>query len=200
MATLLEENQAPQLSLKKMIANAVTSGHPETVGQLAKIISADAAIDESDFITALKEMVSEGALDLRPPSYEVESVLDYLFNPTLSGWLWVSVGTVALAMFAVTSVPDLFPVNVVRWVLGSILVLYLPGFSLLELLFPTGKQIDSLERFALSIGVSLAVIPLIGLVLNFTQWGIRFASVTVALGTFTIGVLAAAAARKYLAL
>ena len=200
MATLLEENQAPQLSLKKMIANAVTSGHPETVGQLAKIITADAAIDESDFITALKEMVSEGALDLRPPSYEVESVLDYLFNPTLSGWLWVSVGTVALAMFAVTSVPDLFPVNVVRWVLGSILVLYLPGFSLLELLFPTGKQIDSLERFALSIGVSLAVIPLIGLVLNFTQWGIRFASVTVALGTFTIGVLAAAAARKYLAL
>jgi len=200
VATLLEENQAPQLSLKKLIANAVTSGHPETVGQLAKIITADAAIDESDFITALKEMVSEGALDLRPPSYEVESVLDYLFNPTLSGWLWVSVGTVALAMFAVTSVPDLFPVNVVRWVLGSILVLYLPGFSLLELLFPTGKQIDSLERFALSIGVSLAVIPLIGLVLNFTQWGIRFASVTVALGTFTIGVLAAAAARKYLAL
>jgi uncharacterized membrane protein len=101
-------------------------------------------------------------------------------------------------VLAVTLIPDLFPVSVVRWVLGSVFVLYLPGFSLIQLLFPKGKEIDALERFALSIGLSLAVVPLIGLVLNFTPWGIRFAPITTSLGAFTTVALIAAAMRKYL--
>jgi uncharacterized membrane protein len=105
---------------------------------------------------------------------------------------------VALALLAVTLIPDLFPLNAVRWVLGSVFVLYIPGYSLIQLLFPKGKEMDSLERFALSIGVSLAVVPLIGLVLNFTPWGIRFAPITISLATFTTIAFIAAAMREYL--
>jgi uncharacterized membrane protein len=50
----------------------------------------------------------------------------------------------------------------------------------------------------LSIGLSLALVPLIGLVLNFTPWGIRFAPIVASLGTFTTVALLAAAMRKYL--
>jgi hypothetical protein len=181
-----------------MIENTLKSRHPETVKQLATTLMADGTIDEADFVATVKEMASNGTLVLQPPSYDVESVLDYLFTPTLAGWLWASLATIALAVLAVTLIPDLFPVSVVRWVLGSVFVLYLPGFSLIQLLFPKGKDIDSLERFALSIGLSLAVVPLIGLVLNFTPWGIRFAPITTSLGAFTTVALIAAAMRKYL--
>ena len=194
----MEKAKGSEISLEKMIENAVKSRHPETVEQLAITVMADATVDEADFVATVKEMANDGTLVLQPPTYDVESVLDYLFTPTLAGWLWGSFAIIALALLAITLVPDLFPLNVMRWVLGSIFVLYLPGFSLLQLLFPKGKEIDSLERFALSVGVSLAVVPLMGLVLNFTPWGIRFAPITASLGAFTTVALIAAAMRKYL--
>jgi hypothetical protein len=198
VAAVLERPKGSALSLDKIIADTVKSKHPQTVKQLATALMTDGAIEEADFVAAVKEMAHNGTLVLEPPSYDVDTVLDYLFTFTLSGWLWVSFVTIALSLLAVTLIPDLFPLNVLRWVLGSIFVLYLPGFSLIQLLFPKGKEIDSLERFALSIGLSLALVPLIGLVLNFTPWGIRFAPIVASLGTFTTAALSAAAMRKYL--
>jgi hypothetical protein len=37
--------------------------------------------------------------------------------------------------------------------------------------------IDGLERVALSFGISIVIVPLIGLVLHFTPWGIRLVPV-----------------------
>jgi hypothetical protein len=198
VAARLQKSKGSKFFLGETIQNTVKLQHPETVKQLATVVMADGSVEEADFVATVKRMANNGTLTLGPPSYEVETVLDYLFTFTLSGWLWVSFVTIGLSLLAVSLIPDLFPLNVVRWVLGSIFVLYLPGFSLIQLLFPKGKEIDSLERFALSIGLSLALVPLIGLVLNFTPWGIRFAPIVAALGTFTAAALLAAAMRKYL--
>jgi hypothetical protein len=194
----LQQSKGSHLPLSETIQNVVKSQHPQTVKQLATALMADGRIEEAEFVATVKRMANDGALTLGPPSYDVETVLDYLFTFTLSGWLWVSFLTITLSLLAVSLIPDLFPLSIVRWVLGSIFVLYLPGFSLIQLLFPKGKEIDSLERFALSIGLSLALVPLIGLVLNFTPWGIRFAPIIASLGTFTTVALLAAAMRKYL--
>jgi hypothetical protein len=198
VAATLQKSKGSQFSLNDTIQNTVRSQHPQTVKQLAAALMADGRIEEAEFVATVKRMANNGTITLGPPSYEVETLLDYLFTFTLSGWLWVSLLTVALSLIAVTLIPDFFPLNVLRWVLGSIFVLYLPGFSLIQLLFPKGKDIDSLERFALSIGLSLALVPLIGLVLNYTPWGIRFAPIVASLGTFTVVTLSAAGMRKYL--
>ncbi len=195
---VLQAAKSPQLSPRKTIQDTVKSKHPQTVGQLAKIIMTDSSIDDTDLVVILKEMANDGTLVLQPPSYKIQSVWDYLFTLTLSGWLWASFSVVALALLAIVLIPDLFPLNTVRWVLGSIFVLCLPGYSLIQLLFPKGKELDSLERFALSIGLSLAVVPLVGLLLNFTPWGIRFAPITISLGSFTALALMAGAIRQYL--
>jgi hypothetical protein len=198
VAATLKTPEGSELSLSEIIQNTVRSQHPQTVKQLATALMANGRIEEAEFVAAVKRMANNGTITLGPPSYEVETLLDYLFTFTLSGWLWMSLLTIALSLIAVTLIPDFFPLNVLRWVLGSIFVLYLPGFSLIQLLFPKGKDIDSLERFALSIGLSLALVPLIGLVLNYTPWGIRFAPIVASLGTFTVVTLSAAGMRKYL--
>ena len=66
----------------------------------------------------------------------------------------------------------LAPSIVVRVILGLPLVLFFPGYSLILALFPKKHQIDSIERVALSFGLSIAVVPLIGLILNYTSLGI----------------------------
>ena len=169
-----------------------------TVQELARIVLAKTTLTEEDFIVAVRNMERDGSFTLQEPLHEIETPLDYLFNPTLSAWLWVTLSVTALAVAAVFLTPESFPIVVIRWLLGSILVLYLPGYALLQLLFPKGSEIDSLERFALNIGLSLALVPLIGLVLNYTPWGIRFVPIITSLSAFVIIFAVAAAARKYL--
>ena len=66
-----------------------------------------------------------------------------------------------------------FPESSLRIVLGIPFVLFFPGYALIGSLFPGKKDLGSIERLALSIGLSLAVVPLVGLALNYTSWGIR---------------------------
>ena len=68
------------------------------------------------------------------------------------------------------------PSFVLRIILGLPFLLYFPGYSLILALFPKKDQIDGIERFALSFGLSIAVVPLIGLILNYTPLGITLES------------------------
>src|SRR5438445_9531565 len=72
--------------------------------------------------------------------------------------------------------------------LAILLVLFAPGYVLVAALFPSNRELDWIERIALSFGLSIAVVPLLGLLLNFTPWGIRFAPVVVTITLFSIGV------------
>lgn len=79
---------------------------------------------------------------------------------------------------------------------GLVMVLFLPGYALIAALFPRDDDLDGIERAALSFGLSIAVVPLIGLGLNYTPWGIRLVPVVVSLSVFTIALLAAAHLRR----
>ena len=57
--------------------------------------------------------------------------------------------------------------------------------------------IDGIERVALSFGTSIAIVPLIGLVLNFTPWGIRLIPIVVSLTGFTVATAYVAARRRH---
>ncbi len=67
----------------------------------------------------------------------------------------------------------LLPQNPIRIVLGIPFVLFFPGYALINALAPRKTALSGLERVALSFGLSMALVVLIGLVLNYTPLGIR---------------------------
>lgn len=77
-----------------------------------------------------------------------------------------------------------FPLTVLRIVLGIPFVLFCPGYVLLLALFPGKHSMGSVERIALSFALSLAMVPLIGLLLNYSPWGIRLESILYSLASF----------------
>ena len=76
------------------------------------------------------------------------------------------------------------PNNIIRIVLGLPVVLFFPGYTLLSALFPRRENLSDIERFALSFGLSIAVVPLIGLILNYMPWGIRLYPILISLFIF----------------
>ncbi len=83
-----------------------------------------------------------------------------------------------------------------RIIVGFPLVLFLPGYSLICALFPKKDEMDGIERIALSIGLSIAVVVIIGLMLNYTPWGIRLSPILLAISSFTLILAAVTAARR----
>jgi uncharacterized membrane protein len=93
-------------------------------------------------------------------------------------------------------IPPLNEISPIRIILGLPLVLFLPGYSLIAALFPRKDDLDGIERVALSFGLSIAIVPLIGLALNYMPFGIRLSPVLIVLSVFTISLALGAYARR----
>lgn len=184
-------------SLRDALKYTVKTKHPKTVAELAQFVEAAAAVDEDVFVYELKALVREGVIELQEPSYVLKSIADYLFTFPGSGWFWATIGLAFVAVLSVVFIHDSFPIDLIRWLLGSLFVLYLPGNMLIHFLFPRKESLSCLERFLLSVGLSLAVIPLVGLILNYLPWGIRFAPITISLTIFVVLFAFFALTRRY---
>ncbi len=77
-----------------------------------------------------------------------------------------------------------FPSSALRIALGSPFVLFFPGYVLMAVLFPSRDALGNIERLALSFGLSIAVVSLLGVMINYTAWGIRLYPVLVSLVVF----------------
>ena len=114
------------------------------------------------------------------------SLGQYIVSP-YSLWFWAAIlsTVISFALVIVTSGIVIY----LRYVFASLLVLFLPGFSLVQLLYAKRMAIDDLTRISLSIGLSLTLVPLTGLVLNYTPFGIRLVPVGFSLSLLTITFL-----------
>lgn len=132
-------------------------------------------------------------VDLNPP----RDFLEYLVRLDYSLWLWTVLTLSFLTVLIITLSSIVQFLYYIRFVLGSIIVLFIPGYVTVEALYPRGQELSSLEKLALSIGLSLALVPLIGLLLNYTPWGIRLEPVLTSLVVYIVSISIIASYRKY---
>ena len=120
----------------------------------------------------------------------------YLFS-SHSYWFWFIIALAIVTTLIVMSVSEYsYPLVYTRYALGSIFVLFLPGYTFIKTLFPA-KELDTFERIALSIGLSLALVPIIVLLLDYTPWGIRINTVTLSLLASTMIFTIVSIIREY---
>ncbi len=91
-----------------------------------------------------------------------------------------------LLVIVLVAIIILFPSNILRIILGLPFLLFFPGYTLVAALFTRKEGMGSIERVALSFGLSIAVVPLIGLILNYTPWGIRTEPVLYSIVSFIL--------------
>jgi hypothetical protein len=169
---------ASEMSVQDAITRATEGTGATTVDAARALYS---LLDEK------KATISDSALPM--------STFEYLGRP-YSLWFWGTMTYLAVTIGSVYLLPQYSPSIYVRYVFGSIAVLYFPGYTLIEALYPKKEDLDSLERLALSIGLSLALVPLVGLLLNYTPWGIRLNPIVASLSLLGVCLAVIAAVRK----
>ena len=173
-------------SVLKKVADQITPVRALVEGLVSDGIRRDQAVEALIGLVRGKKLAIE-----EPVPYT--GVASYAWSP-LSFWFWASIAAIgaSLVLIYATSGYILY----LRYVFGGILVLFLPGYALIEALYPK-RDLDELARFALSIGLSLAIVPLTGLVLNYTPFGIRLLPVALSIAIITLIFLTIALLRKY---
>jgi uncharacterized membrane protein len=140
--------------------------------------------------------VSSGKIRLEDPK-PPKTLVEFALRLDYSLWFWTA-ALMAILTIIVVHVTSFLPMLMpLRYFLGTLYVLFLPGYVTVEALYPGERDLKPLERLALSIGLSLAIVPLIGLLLNYTPWGIRLEPVTISLAIYTLSVAVVALVRKY---
>lgn len=98
--------------------------------------------------------------------------------------LW-SIGILSLLLILVIyALPD----SALRIIIGLPFILFFPGYAALSVLFPEGKDLEIIERVALSFGLSIAISPLVGFGLNYTPFGIRLAPILFSLAALNVAL------------
>lgn len=179
---------------EKAIKDLVRSNKSVTVKDLVGLSS---KYGYKDWLTAkiVYKLARLGVLRLRDPNPPA-TYLSYMVSVYNLGFMIavaIIVSTIVSIYLSHTSVV----ISYIRYALGSLFVLFLPGYSLVEALYPRQDELSPLERLALSIGLSLALVPLVGLILNYTPWGIRLDPIVVSLSALSIGLLLIASYRKF---
>ncbi len=103
----------------------------------------------------------------------------------------VLLASLAAAILALLDAPPM-----VRLPLGLLAVLVFPGYSLTIALLPRQDDLDWIERLALSLGLSFAIISVLALVLNTTPWGLTPLALITAMTAWTTLVSALAWSRS----
>jgi len=179
------------------IIDVVRKNNPKTVKEIIKLVQLKYPVPEKEILERILHLQNQGKIILKNRQSSVAPLLsNYIFS-TKAYWYWTIIAVAAVTATLVFTVPEnAYPIVYARYVLGSIFVLFLPGYSLIKALFPT-KELDNIERTALSIGMSLALVPITGLLLNYTPWGIRTIPVTLSLLALTIAFATAALIREH---
>jgi hypothetical protein len=164
-----------------------------TVGQLVDSLK-QKGLKETKAIETVYTEWKKGILNL----YETNpttSTIKYFFSLE-SAWFWAITAITALTIACIFTVES-STLLYARYILGGVFVLFLPGFMLISALYPRSEEMDGLERLALSIGLSLAIVPLIGLGLNYTPWGIRLTPIVVSLAGVVEALAVVCVVRKF---
>jgi len=184
-------------TLDQYIIDTVTRNNPKTVKELAKLVQLEYPIPEKEILECILNLQNHGKIALKNhQSSGTPPLGSYVFSIE-ANWYWIVIAVAIVTMTLVFTIPEnAYPLVYARYLFGSIFVLFLPGYSLIKALFPT-KEIDNIERTALSVGMSLALVPITGLLLNYTPWGIRTTPVTLSLLALTTIFATAAIIREH---
>lgn len=194
-----------ETSIDQYIEDVIRKVNPKTVEELVKLVQLEYPLPEQKILRHILQLQDQGRIVFEAHTPKPLPPLKSYILSSKATWYWITITLTIATTLTVFTVPEnAYPIVYIRYVLGSIFVLWLPGYTFIKALFPTqapiktsSENLDSIIRIALSSGMSLALVPIVGLLLNYTPWGIRLTPIVLSLLALTIIFATAAIIREH---
>lgn len=177
------------------IENAVFRHTGESVDELVKNIASEDKLKLGFVTKGLCQAIEEGKIrlvDLNPP----KNLLGYLFS-IYSLWYWIVIGFIGVGYTLIRILPLGYPYDYLRYFVGAVFVLFVPGYTLLEMLYPKTEAKEGVGRVLTSIVLSFVIVGLGGMIPILTVGTILLDPLVTVLVFPVIGFGALGVWRKY---
>ena len=111
--------------------------------------------------------------------------------------LWLTTAATCLTIALVFLLPNIEPWSYMRIMTGAVFVLFIPGNALVQLLF-AHQNMEQTEQMVLSVGLSIALISIIGLMLKYILLALTVESAVISISILSITLSAVANYRRFL--
>jgi len=191
--------------VKQIIIQILKEKKPQTVKQLIHFANEKLPIPEKEILHIILDLQSQGKIALRELPLSPSMTLTSYMKTIHALWYWTAIATATVTAVIVFTVPEnLYPLNYIRIALGIVFILWLPGYTFIKALFPqkvpiktATKNLDTIIRIAISFGMSIALVPIVGLLLNYTPLGIRLTPIVLSLLSLTLIFATVAVVREH---
>jgi uncharacterized membrane protein len=181
----LEEDQIE----RKIIERIRNQGTIE-IAALVEQISTDGSKTDA-IVKELMALQDKARIQLSEPR---QTFIQYLVSPDSIWFLEMLLATVvSLALLSVSSGPLLY----LRYFFGALLVFFLPGYSLFQLLFAGRASVDNYLKYGFSLVLSIAIVILVGLALGTSPLGFGTIPTLTSVSLVTFVFLVSGVKRKY---
>lgn len=179
--------------IRRTLIRLIEEKKPENVEQLKVYAGKELSLSEQEITRNILQLQNERKIAIAESGFATESFRSFLASePTR--WYWIIIVFAATTSLIVFAAPEsIYPLAYIRWAFGAIFLLFLPGYCFARALFPKESQKEnssasntySVSRLILSIPLSMALAPLIALLLNYTPWGVRLVPIVLGLLAMT---------------
>lgn len=197
-------NKKDEKLLTRIIVELVENESPKNMQQLIDLTKERLSVPEYKIVECIIQLQQSKTITLKDMIQAPHKFSKYL-KTTESYWYWIILTLIATTIVSILIIPEYsYPLVYVRNALGTLFVILLPGYSFVRALFPQKnnsreelKYLSPLERLALSIVMSIAIVSVVSLLLNFTWLGIRLIPIAICIVLLTTLFSTVAIAREY---
>lgn len=183
-------NKEESNDLGQAILEVVKNKRPQSVQELLDALKLQ-GINEKEALKNIDRLQKEGRINLEINLLQPQPPTSYRIGGAL--WYVLTIACTLIAAILVFVIPaDLYPLAYVRNIFGIAFVLFLPGFALNRAVFSSypivkagDRSVEIIERVALSFGLSIGMVTILGLLLYYSPFGISFEVVVITLLVFT---------------
>jgi hypothetical protein len=198
------QNQDANGSIEDLIIKTINEQNPQTTRHLVDLIQKKTNLSKNEIIKALDQLETGDKIHFNVKSEQSTSFETYIFGFG-AVWYWMVIAIALITTVTVFAIPqDSYPTAYIRNILGAVFVLFLPGYAFVKAIFQknvpikmSSESLENIERFALSIALSITLTPMVGLVLYYTPIGRGLSPITLSLLALTLLFSTAAMAREY---
>lgn len=190
--------------IQKEILRIIDEQKPESVKELIITLKKTSCLKEQEILLLISKIQAKGQIVLTN-QMTTHSSLSVFLRSNERMWYWITIimGFVAALLFFIIS-ETTNPLISVRNIVGSIFVLILPGYALGRILFPCNSPInpaqghlEGIERLALSVGISVVLVSIVGLVIYSLIGSLHMPAIVITLLVFTLFIATISIAQEY---
>ena len=179
--------------INEKILKVIAERKPQSVKQLTTMLKESFGLEEKVILESVMKLQTEGLIKLENQALQSRSLATYLKTGEAL-WYWITIAAGALAAALVLAISEnVYPWVYVRNVFGLIFVLFLPGYAAVKALFPVDmplktstKELETIELIGLSVGMSIALVSIVGLLLFYSPFGLDLTAVVLSLLGLTL--------------